>query len=98
MLVLATLIVIPVLGSFMCISDDIVNHSLGTNEHEIVTSTIGELGEHCCDKHTHHDLNLIGSSSFISALSTSGPSYRRPENDHLIHHIPLSLDKPPSSR
>ncbi|WP_156171629.1 hypothetical protein [Methylophilus sp. TWE2] len=96
MLVLATLIAIPVIGSFMCISDDVVTHTHGSETHEIVNTAMGELGEHCCDDHTHHDINLIGSSSSLSTLSTAVPGYKRPDNENLIPHPLIEFDKPPS--
>lgn len=96
MLVLTTLIIIPIIGHFMCIDENQETHLQGTQNHEIVYSMLGDLSEHCCDEHSQHEINLIGSSSFTNSHFYSISGFQRPENIRLISHFPLSEDRPPS--
>jgi hypothetical protein len=95
MLVLSSMIIIPFISSFMSANHDLLMHSQGEQDHEIINSVMEEISEHCADGHTHHDLNFIVLISVFLPLIALGFIYGRPENDVLLSLTPLGIKRPP---
>lgn len=96
MLALSTLIVIPVINSYICAVNDAIEHSQGMQHDEIVNSAMGEMADRCCDNHSHHDLNHISHSHNNRSLPKYITAYLRPDNDTFPSQSPLAVERPPS--
>lgn len=95
MLILSTLIIIPILDSLICITEDATAHSVEVINSDFLTSSLGEVDEHCNHDHCHHNLNIFVSFHSPKSFSKLNINYQLPENDVFTSHFPLGSERPP---
>lgn len=95
MLILSTLIIIPILDSLICITEDAAAHTVEIQNADILTTSLGEIDGHCSHDHCHHNLNIFISTPSPKTFSQLDFYYHLPENDVFTSHFPLGTKRPP---